>query len=175
MGRDKALLELGGEVLIRRAARALEPIFERVIVVSNSQDVAQAALLARIPDARSDKGPLAGIEAALLHFQAAVFIVACDMPYLNARFIEFECGCWREELDALVPQSPHGAEPLHAIWSPGCLPAIQKALEAPRPPSLRRVLSELWVETISSEEARRFDPALRLFENWNSPEDVSGA
>ncbi len=173
MGRDKALLLLDGEPLIRRTARLLEPIFECVIVVSNSQEVAQAARFPRIADTTSDKGPLAGIQAALCHFGEPAFIVACDMPFLNADFIRFQLEHWRDEFDALVPKSAHGTEPLHTIWSPSCLRVIQKALETPHPPSLRRVLSELQVETISSEEVRRFDAAFRLFENWNFPEDVS--
>lgn len=172
MGRDKALLELDGESLVRRAARVLTPMFERIVVVSNSEEVAQAARLRRITDATQGKGPLAGIEAALSHFDEPTFLVACDLPFLNADFIEFERGQWRDELDALVPQSPGGAEPLHAVWSPSCLPAIQMALRAERPPSLRRVLEGLRVGTISSEEVRRFDATFRLFENWNSPDDV---
>ncbi len=173
MGRDKALIELDGEPLVRRTARVLAPVFERVVIVSNSQQVALAAQLERIADSRHDKGPLAGIEAALRHFDEAVFIVACDLPFLNAGFIEFECGQWRGELDALVPQSAHGLEPLHAIWSPSCLPALDLALGDERPPSLRRVLAGLRVETIASEDVRRFDPALACFENWNSPDDVA--
>lgn len=172
MGRDKALLPLDGEPLIRRTARLLEPMFERVVVVSNSEEVAQAARIARLTDAQRDKGPLAGIEAALLHFDEPTFIVACDLPFLNADFIRFQLAKWRDELDALVPQSAHGVEPLHAIWSPSCLPAIQQALRAERPPSLRRVLGELRVEAISSDEVRRFDSTFGLFENWNSPDDV---
>lgn len=172
MGRDKALLELDGEPLIRRTARVLTPIFSSLIVVSNSEEVAQVAQLARITDAQFDKGPLAGIEAALSHFDEPTFLVACDLPFLNPDFIEFERQQWRDGLDALVPQSLSGAEPLHAIWSPSCLPAIRRALRAERPPSLRRVLEGLRVETISSEEVRRFDATFRLFENWNWPDDV---
>ena len=175
MGRDKALLELEGQPLVRRAARALEPLFETVIVVTNREEVARAAQTPSVPDAQSNKGPLAGIEAALSFFQQPVFFVACDAPFLNADFIAFQCGNWRDELDALLAQSENGVEPLHAIWSPGCLPSIQPALEQERPPSLRRVLSGLRTSVLDVEEARRFDPQLRMFENWNTPSDVSGA
>lgn len=173
MGREKALLELSGELLVRRIARVLEPIFPRVVVVTNSAEVARAAQLPAVADAHLNKGPLAGIEAALLYFQTSTFIVACDLPHLNADFVRFQIEGWREELDALVPLSEQGLEPLHAVWAPSCLTSIQNALKEERPPSLRRVLSELNVGEIALEQARRFDAHLRFFENWNRPEDVS--
>ncbi len=172
MGRDKALIELNSEPLVRRTSRVLETIFERVVVVSNSQEVARAGQLARIADAHHSKGPLAGIQAALRHFNEATFIAACDLPFLNADFIRFQSELWRDELDALVPEGANGIEPLHAIWSPSCLPAIEEALGFERPPSLRRVLGDLKMETIAREEVRRFDATFGLFENWNSPDDV---
>jgi len=172
MGRDKALILLDGLPLVFRSARLLEPLFERVVVLSNSEPVAQAAGLLRLADAQRDKGPLAGIEAALRHFGEPALFVACDCPFLNADFLAFLREGWRDELDALVPQSDNGAEPLHAIWSPSGLPAIANALEQERPPSLRRVLEGLRVQFVSVEDARRFDTGLSMFENWNAPADV---
>jgi len=174
MGRDKALILLNGLPLVARSARLLEGLFERVVVVSNSQPVAQAAGLPRIEDARRDKGPLAGIEAALRHFGEPALFVACDCPFLSADFLAFLREAWREELDALVPQSEYGQEPLHAIWSPSTLPAIASALGQQRPPSLRYLLEGLRVQFVPVEEARRFDAGLSMFENWNAPADVRG-
>ncbi|RYG55484.1 molybdenum cofactor guanylyltransferase [bacterium] len=174
MGRDKALLEIEGEPLVRRTARTLESLFERTIVVTNREEVADAAQLSAISDIHFNKGPLAGIEAALSHFAEATFIVACDLPYLHTEFIQFQCQRWSQELDALVPQSNNGLETLHAIWAPSCLPRVRESLEPERPPSLRRVLSQLNVQIITVEEARHFDTQLRCFENWNTPEDVAG-
>ncbi len=175
MGRDKALIELDGEPLIRRTARVLEPLFERVLVVTNQTQVARAAQIPFINDSFDGKGPLGGIEAALSHFAQPVFFVACDAPFLNADFIEFGCEKWRDELDVLVAQSENGIEPLHAIWSPSCLPLIDHALKQQRPPSLRRIVGELKTGVVPVEDAKRFDPLLRCFENWNTPEDVSSA
>ena len=172
MGRDKALIPLDGQSLVSRSARLLETLFERVVVVSNSEPVAQAAGLPRIADAHQNKGPLAGIEAALRHFGEPTLFVACDCPFLNAGFLAFLREGWQGDLDALVPQSDNGIEPLHAIWSPSGLPAIENALEQERPPSLRYVLEGLRVQFVSVEEARRFDDSLSMFENWNAPEDL---
>ncbi|RYG56923.1 molybdenum cofactor guanylyltransferase, partial [bacterium] len=129
MGRDKALLEIEGEPLVRRTARTLGSLFERTIVVTNREEVARAAQMSGCPDIYYNKGPLAGIEAALSYFGEATFVVACDLPYLNPEFIRFQCQRWGKELDALVAQSDDGLEPLHAIWSPSCLPRVRTSLE----------------------------------------------
>lgn len=172
MGRDKALLELDGEPLVRRTANRLEPLFERLIVVTSREEVARAARLESVADVQANKGPLAGIEAALAYFEQPTFIVACDLPFLNADLIRFQCGVWRPELDALVAQSNHAVEPLHAVWSNSTLEVLRSLLKEERPPSLRRVLRDLNVATLSIEDARRFDSELRCFENWNTPDDV---
>ncbi len=173
MGRDKALLLFEGEPLVRRAVRSLEGIFKTVLVVSSSHEVWRKAGAAWISDTYKEKGPLAGIEAALSHVGEPTFFVPCDAPFLNADFIRFQCAAWEDGLDALVAQSESGLEPLHAIWAPSVLPIIVRALREERPPSLRRVLAGLNTRTLGVEDARRFDPALRCFENWNVPEDVA--
>lgn len=175
MGRDKALLTVEGEPLVRRTARTLEALFARVIVVTNSTEVAEAAHVPSVSDGHANKGPLAGIEATLTYFGEGTFIIACDLPYLNADFIEFQCQRWQPQWDALVAQSDDGIEPLHAVWAPSALPVISGALGAERPPSLRRLLGGLQVGILTAEQARRFDTQLRCFENWNTPEDVDGA
>ena len=172
MGRDKALLTVEGEPLVRRTARTLESLFQNVIVVTNRAQVADAAQVPSVGDGHTNKGPLAGIEAALNYFGEATFIVACDLPYLSADLIEFQRQQWNPQWDALVAQSEDGIEPMHAIWAPSALSVVSVALEAPRPPSLRRLLRDLQVGTLTIEQARRFDAHLRCFENWNTPEDV---
>ena len=175
MGRDKALLQLDGETLVRRTSRVLEPLFERVLVVTNQTEVARAAQIPFINDSVEGKGPLGGIEAALSHFGDPTFFVTCDAPFVCPDFIAFQCEKWRDELDALAAQSENGIEPLHAIWSPSCLPWVRQSLEKERPPSLRRMLGELKTGVLDVEDARRFDPLLRCFENWNTPDDVRNA
>ena len=172
MGRDKALLKVEGEPLVRRTARTLESLFQNVIVVTNRAEVADAARVPSVGDGHANKGPLAGVEAVLNYFGESTFIVACDLPYLNTDLIEYQCQQWNPQWDALAAQSEDGIEPLHAIWAPSALPVVAPALEAPRPPSLRRLLSELQVGTLTVEQARRFDAHLRCFDNWNTPEDV---
>jgi molybdopterin-guanine dinucleotide biosynthesis protein A len=60
MKREKALLEIDGELLIERIARVLRPIFSEIVVVTPKPEVAQAANLPLFPT----DSPIAGRSAA---------------------------------------------------------------------------------------------------------------
>ena len=167
MGREKALIEIENQTLIARSVSVLKPIFAHLAVVSSSPEVIEAAQIPAIADKFEARGPLGGIHAALSHFEAPVLVVACDMPFLNADFLRFLSENWRD-FDVLLPFSENGAEPLHAVYAPSCLPIFERFLESEKPPSLRRVLADLRVENVEIEVARRFDEGLRMFENWNT-------
>lgn len=171
MGRDKALLPFNGQPLIAHIAAILAPIFPEIIVVTADPAIAAAADLPAVADAFPGRGPLGGIHAALSHFGAPTFIVACDMPHLNADFIRFLC----EDFDVLarVPLSDNGFEPLHAIYAATATEAFEKTLRGEgKMPPLRRVLEEVGAQWLAPKIAREFDSELKMFDNWNTPEDI---
>lgn len=170
MGREKALLEIEGEPLIRRTARVLRRVFAQIVVVTNTSEIAEAAALPAIGDLHADKGPLGGIHAALSHYGEPTFVVACDLPFLTVDFLRFLTENFEGE--ALVPRSPQGLEPLHAIYAPGCLPVFERFLQETKVPSLRRVLEQVDARVLESEVASRFGAR---FDNWNTPDDVAAA
>ena len=162
MGRDKALLPFNNQPLIAHIAQILAPIFPEIIVVTANPNIARAAELPAISDRFAGRGPLGGIHAALLHWRAPTFVVACDMPYLNADFIRYLIA----DFDGIarVPLSQNGFEPLHAVYA-----ATAKARsfenylrgESKMPP-LRRILEEVGASFVAPEIARGFD---ERFEN----------
>jgi molybdopterin-guanine dinucleotide biosynthesis protein A len=171
MGREKALLQVEGELLVARTAGTLRPHFADVIVITARPEVAAAAGATAVADLFHGKGPLAGIHAALKHFQQPIFCVACDMPYLNAGLIRFLCAQLEDE-DAVVPRVAGRLQPLHATYSPRALPAIEGALGRDRVPPFEALMAGWRVRWIEEDEVTRFDPLLRSFENWNTPQDV---
>ena len=174
MGRDKALLPFDNQPLIAHIARIIAPIFVETIVVTANPHIARAAALPAIFDRFTGRGPLAGIHAALAHFEAPTFVVACDMPRINADFIRYICADFGSDVTARVPLSDDGFEPLHAIYAPVCLPTFERYLQTEgKMPAMRRVLEEVGASWIAPEIARRFDGELRMFENWNAPGDLS--
>ncbi|MBW3636732.1 MAG: molybdenum cofactor guanylyltransferase [Armatimonadetes bacterium] len=172
MGREKALLPFGNEPLIARIAGVLAPIFPQICVVTPKTEIAEAAYLPMISDSFPNRGPLGGIHTALGHFEAPTFVLACDMPFLNADFIRFLAQNFNGS--ALVPQNEGGFEPLHAVYAPQNLPIFESHLRGNgKMPPLRRILEEIEAQWVSVEVARRFDPTLRCFSNWNTPQDAA--
>jgi molybdopterin-guanine dinucleotide biosynthesis protein A len=71
----------------------------------------------RGPD-RAGFGPLAGIATALAVTQSRWnLIVACDLPYLSAEWLDWLLSrARRSRGDAVVPRTEHGIEPLAAVY-----------------------------------------------------------
>jgi molybdopterin-guanine dinucleotide biosynthesis protein A len=98
MGRDKALLELAGEPLVRHAVKKLRRVCMDVHVLSDNPELAGYAPL--VPDIHPDCGPMGGMEAALAHsiFEWNLFLPV-DMPFLPSAFISSWLRNWLHEED----------------------------------------------------------------------------
>ena len=176
MGRNKALLEIEGEPIIARTAGVLQSLFPNLIVVTTNPEIEAACGFPAIPDAFSGRGPLGGIHAALHYFEAPVFCVACDMPFLNKGAIEFLCAQLNENFDAVLPRvgsgENHRAEPLHAVYAPACAPIIEAEFERERVRSVEGVLQAARVRYVEETSLRAFDSELRFLRNWNFPQEA---
>ncbi|MFN0086345.1 MAG: molybdenum cofactor guanylyltransferase [Blastocatellia bacterium] len=144
MGADKAWLEVAGEPLIEHGLSALRPVAHRLaIVISEAMPNADryAALAAKwtarlLIDGHGYLGPLGGIQTALAiprrhpSVRDASAILACDLPFITsallARLAEIhQAG----DYDLTLPEDAEGrAQPLAAIYSFRCLPAVERLL-----------------------------------------------
>ena len=89
MGRDKALLELGGVPLIVRTARLVEAVVGSATVVGDTAAI-RALGLRTVADDWPGAGPLGGIATALRVSSAPwSLVVACDLPYLTKPWLEY--------------------------------------------------------------------------------------
>ena len=177
MGTPKALLDVEGKPLIARVAKVLREVFDEIVVVSNDVRFAQTIAAPLIPDVHTKRGVMAGIHAALAHFDAPVFCVACDAPFLDAHFLRFIVQ-QKMGFDAVVPIHKDRVEPLHAVYAPSLLPLFSDELQKDRPASVEAFLRDAaangaTLRWIAESEALRFDAKLRFFINWNTPEDVA--
>ncbi|GAB4236179.1 MAG: hypothetical protein Kow00109_09610 [Acidobacteriota bacterium] len=88
-GCPKALVELHGEPLARRAARILGHVASRVAVVTTHPEWFQPWGLETLADPEPDAGPLAGIVAGLARAAGewALFL-PCDMPLVTPSYLE---------------------------------------------------------------------------------------
>jgi molybdopterin-guanine dinucleotide biosynthesis protein A len=127
MGQNKALLEFRGKPLIQRQIEILSPMFKEVIVGANDPAPYAAFNVRVVPDLLSERCALTGIHALLkAAVRPRVFVVACDMPFLNPALIE-KLFAVPGEPDVVVPESDRGLEPLHAFYGPWCIQAIERS------------------------------------------------
>ena len=135
MGRDKALLELDGEPLVRRAARVLGAVVPRVLLACGSAPRYPELELECVLDATAGVGPLAGLAAVLERLERApaayACVLACDMPLVDAELFRLLLGRARESGAAVVlPESAQGLEPLCAVVHRDASAAVRAALAA---------------------------------------------
>lgn len=173
-GRPKGLERVGGRRVIDRVADALRDAADTLLLIANDPSAHEwLPDLPLAPDVRTNCGSLGGIHAAIVRAGRPVLVVAWDMPFVPAGLLRAlrDAGA---RADAVLPESGsrRGVEPLCAYYSPACVPAIERRLEA----NDMRVISffeEVRVARLPESEIRRFgDPAV-LFMNVNTPDDLA--
>jgi molybdopterin-guanine dinucleotide biosynthesis protein A len=155
------------------------PLFPTVLINSNCPDTFREWGLPVIPDVVPDKGALGGIYTALKHapkhtpLSDGVFCVACDMPFLCPALIKAMCAR-AQRYDALIPQTPDGHHPLHAMYTARCLPFIESLLQEDR---LKISLLFPLINTgyFGPKEIGQYDPFYESFMNLNTWDDVEAA
>jgi molybdopterin-guanine dinucleotide biosynthesis protein A len=170
-GSNKALALYQGRPLIAHAATVMAEIFTEKLLVTNTPEAYAFLGWPMTGDLVANAGPLAGIQAALNKIQAErAFIVACDMPRLDAAVITRICRC-PGDWDVVMPELPGGGEPLHAVYHRRILPAIDAAL-ARGEGKISRLLAALRVRTMSAAELGLADDRPVPFANINFTRDL---
>ncbi len=173
-GRNKALVEIHGVRLIEQVIRVMEPLFERLIIITNTlQDYAYLKL-PMFEDLIKGLGPIGGIFTGLQTMSdEAGFFVACDMPYLNGELVRHMADVM-EGFDVVVPKVDWKVEPLHAIYTKRCIPAIKELIDN-KDYQIIKCFQGVRVRYLNKEEILDFDPELRSFFNINRPEEMLNA
>ena len=173
MGESKAAMMFGDEPLLARVARRLSPAVDELLVIGPQSLTSLAPQGRVVEDALPAIGPLGGLYTALTTTTSArVFLVACDMPFVSPglvramlAFAETRC-----EADVVALEANGRVQPLHAVYARGCLPAVERAVNA-SDRSLHSLLAQLAIVTIHADTVRREDPdGLSAF-NVNTPDD----
>ncbi len=175
MGSDKALLEAvpGGLRLIEMVLAAVRPVTGSLIISTNQPAGYTWLNLPLVPDNYPGLGPLAGLEAGLATSNASYnLLVACDMPYVKTEALRLLLSEMRPGIQAVVPLNQAGRpEPLCAVYSQECLPAIRRHLLSG---SLKMTgwLSEVETSFVAADKFRVVDPDYSSFKNLNTPNDI---
>lgn len=171
MGRDKALIEIDGVKIIESCFSVLSTLFENLLLVTNSPERYSFLPYPACPDIFPGEGSLAGIHSAIYHAKTdLVFVAACDMPYLSRDVISHLCSL-ADGYNIVVPESPNGAEPLHAIYRRDCLPLMESMLLGGKK-RIRDIFAFLNIRRVNWEEISGIPGAVETFLNFNTPEEL---
>jgi molybdopterin-guanine dinucleotide biosynthesis protein A len=171
-GRNKAFAAVGGEPIAVRSVRLLQRLFPQVIIATNAPAAFAPFGAELVSDVHPGRGPLAGIHAAMrVARHPHLFVVACDMPGLDADVIRFLLGRI-DAADAIVPCWDGDIEPLHAVYAVRLLPVIERCLEEGRS-AMRQFLPLARVDYVSEDELRAVSAAATSFTNVNTPEELA--
>ena len=172
-GAPKGLQSVGGQRIIDRVANALRVVTGDLILVSNDPHAPSwIPGVPVVPDARADRGSLVGLHTALSWASKTVVVAAWDMPFVTGTLLELIVRRGRDERFATLPSGVNGPEPFFAMYTQGCLPIIEDALDA-GDLRMSRVLRRFPSRTIIARDefATLGDPE-RLFFNVNTAEQL---
>ena len=126
-----------------------------------------------IVDLVPDCGPLGGLHAALTEARAdAVFVVACDMPYITGRFVTYLLSL-ANDVEIVVPRTERGYHPLCAVYARTCLKMVARRL-AERRLKLADLFADARTRVVTGEDIDTFGDRHRLLANVNTPEEYAG-
>lgn len=173
MGSNKALLPYRGGRFIEAIHHLLSELCDDLLLVTNTPEQYDFLPIRMASDLFPGMGALAGIHAALAHSRTShILAVACDMPYLNPSLIRYLMAR-RDMADIIIPESAHGLEPLHAIYSRTCLQHAEASLQTGR----RRIVSffdQVSTHVVPFGQVLMLDPENLSFSNINTPQEYFG-
>lgn len=174
MGRDKALIEIGGTTVIERILEVLGTVTSEIVIIGDRPEY-RAFGCPVVPDAVPECGPIGGLLTALMHSKHEhAFVTACDLPLLQADLVAAMASIDRE-YDALVPvrnvKGQQRFEPLHAIYSTSCIPVVRDLI-ACGTRRVDRLFELLQVQWLDEAWMRSVDVNLDSLLNMNTPEDL---
>jgi molybdenum cofactor guanylyltransferase len=176
MGRDKALLRLGQEILLERQVRLLQTVCHSVAVIGPVRDL-PGLEVPDIADELPGRGPLGGIYTGLRQARTEFSLfLGCDMPFMEARFLRYLCArALASGADVAIPETPgQGMQPLSAVYRRRALAAIRNSL-ASGDNKVSRFFSRVSCLILRWPEIARGGFAPHLFANINTPDDFADA
>ena len=178
MGRPKAWLPFGSELMLPRVVRLLgEAVRPVVVVAAPEQDIPPLPASVRVVrDEERGRGPLQGLAAGLdaLTGQAdAVYLSSCDVPFLRPAFVRRLVELLGEHA-ICVPRVGGYHHPLAAVYRPEVAAVVARLLAEDR---LRPffLFQEVPTRVVEAAELADVDPDLRTLRNLNTPEEYEAA
>jgi len=172
MGRDKALLPWGETDLLGHAVARLRRVTDDVRILCGPSPRYAERGVPVVVDRLADAGPIAGIVAGLEECGGRPgLFVAVDLPLVPIPLLTHlaERG---GSMDAVVPVSPRGPEPLCAVYAPSCLGPIRRRVAAGEV-RMTSFWPDVRVLELGPLELQAFGDPGEFFRNVNTPADLT--
>jgi len=171
-GRDKSALLVQGRPIVERQLAELSAVTDDILIVG-ARAFQASDRVRLVADIVPGCGPLGGLHAALTEMRSdRVFLVACDMPYVDGRFAEYLLSL-AGDAAVVVPQTDRGYHPLCAVYTRACLEPVAARL-AERRLALHGLFADVPTRIVTTVEMSRFGAPSRLLANVNTPDEYAG-
>jgi molybdopterin-guanine dinucleotide biosynthesis protein A len=178
MGRSKAWLPFGSELMLPRVARLLgQVVCPLVVVAAPEQDVPPLPSgITIVRDEEKGRGPLQGLAAGLKALRdraEAAYLSSCDVPFLRPTFVERLVELLGDHA-ICVPRVGDYHHPLAAVYRLDVLAAVERLLAEDR---LRPffLFEAVPTRVVEAAELQDVDPAFETLRNLNTPEEYEDA
>ena len=172
-GKDKSLIQLGGHYVFESIYSIMHDLFDDIILVTNRPLDYISWDLTIVTDIFSVRSSLTGIHTGLHYSNNDYsFFVACDTPFLKKELVQSIISRIHPNVDAIVPQTSKGYEPLFAVYSKKCLKPIEHQLKQ-KDLKVRNILKKVRTLFFPEDKIREIDPELHSFFNINTPDDLA--
>lgn len=169
-GRDKGALLIDGKTILQHQVTMLARLegVQEILLVGRSSHPAARTISDLVPGS----GPLGGIHSALTEARGnAVFVLACDMPYVSDALVSYLIGlsC---DADLVVPRTEDRYHPLCAVYTHACLEPVARRL-GDRRLRVLGLLEDVRTRVVTDTELDQFGNRHRLLRNVNTPVDYA--
>jgi molybdopterin-guanine dinucleotide biosynthesis protein A len=170
MGSDKAFLDLAGRPLLLRALDVARSVTSLVKIVGDPEKFGVFGPV--IPDIYRDRGPLAGIHAALADTETDWnFILAVDIPFLSPAFLRYlVLEAQSSGATVTVPGIGKYFHPLCAVYRKQFGTLAELSLKTGRN-KIDGLFPQIDLRVIDEDELRHAGFSAAIFRNVNTPED----
>ncbi len=172
MGRNKALISVAGKTILAHVVDELAPLSDDLFLVTNTPETYRTFNLPMVGDIIPNMAALGGIFTAISHAKHDwVFVVACDMPLLEARVIN-GMATHQQGVDIVTPCLDGHPDALHTFYNKRCLPAVKNQLSNRRLKVIE-FFEKLRVCYLSKNDFRKYSVGFNFLMNINTPEDLA--
>ena len=125
MGVNKSFMKIGSQTVIEIISEIVKPLFEKVILITDTPDKYSLLNLITYSDIYLNKGPLGGIHAGLTRAATdKIFVITCDVPLMKPEMIKYIVD-YPSEKPVKVARAGGFVQQLCGVYSKPVLPAAE--------------------------------------------------